>query len=356
MQVIQKQSTNVGLKYITNAPVPEIVNSDEVLIKVRAAGICGTDVDIYRADKPLMNRMKDKLPLTIGHEFCGTIETVGKGVTGLEKGQFVSAEMHLICGHCYNCRTGNGQWCLNTVIAGIDGAGAFADYLVLPARAVIRLPEGLPVEVAAYLDAIGNAVHTVRSVDVAGKDVVILGAGPMGIMATALCRLMGARYIYVTDVYDALLKIAKEEGANEVYNVSDPAQQREFVKRATSDPTKRGVDVVLELSGHGQAYRDAFQTIRMGGEISLLGLARGDIAVNFASDVVFKGITIRGIIGRKIFTTWIEMLALLQGEFIKTAKRIVTHQFPLADFEKGFATKLAGEGLKIVLHPNGNLS
>jgi threonine 3-dehydrogenase len=354
MQAIQKQSTDVGLKYITNAPVPEIENSDQVLIKIRAAGICGTDVDIYRADKPLMNRMKDKLPMTTGHEFCGTIEEVGKGVTGLEKGQFVSAEMHLICGQCYNCRTGNGQWCMNTVIAGIDGNGAFADYMVLPARAVIQLPDGLPVEVAAYLDAIGNAVHTVRSVDVAGKDVVILGAGPMGIMATALCRLMGARRIYVTDVHDALLKIAKEEGADGAFNVSDPEQHRELIRRATSDPTKRGVDVVLELSGHGQAYRDAFQTIRMGGEISLLGLPKGDIAVSFSADVVFKGVTIRGIIGRKIFTTWIEMLALLQGEFLKTAKRIVTHQFPLADFEKGFATKLAGEGLKIVLHPNGN--
>lgn len=352
MQAIQKQSTDVGLNYIENAPVPEIIHSDEVLIKVRAAGICGTDVDIYRADKPLMNRMRDKLPLTIGHEFCGTVEAVGKGVVGIEPGQFVSAEMHLICGHCYNCLTGNGQWCLNTVIAGIDGAGAFANYLIMPARAVIHLPENLPLEVAAYLDAIGNAVHTVRSVDVTGKDVVILGAGPMGIMATSLCRLMGARYIYVTDVHDSLLKIAKDEGADEVYNVADPKQQAELIKHATADKTKRGVDVVLELSGHGQAYRDALKVIRMGGELSLLGLPRGDIAVNFATDVVFKGITIRGIIGRKIFTTWIEMLALLQGEFRKTAQRIVTHKFPLADFEQGFKTKLAGEGLKVVLLPD----
>jgi threonine 3-dehydrogenase len=353
MQAIQKQSTDVGLNYITNVPVPEIKNSDQVLIKIRAAAICGTDVDIYRADKPLMSRMKNKLPVITGHEFCGTIEEVGKGVTGLEKGQFVSAEMHLICGHCYNCRTGNGQWCLNTVVGGIDSNGAFADYIVLPARAVIQLPEGLPFEVAAYLDAIGNAVHTVRSVDVVGKDVVILGAGPMGIMATALCRLMGARRIYVTDVHDALLKIAKDEGADGAYNVNDPEQHRELLQRAKSDPTKRGVDAVFELSGQGKAYRDAFDTIRMGGELSLLGLPHSDVSVNFATDVVFKGITIRGITGRKIFTTWIEMLALLQGELLKTAKRIVTHQFPLADFEKGFATKLAGEGLKIVLHPNG---
>ncbi len=352
MQAIQKQSTSAGLTYLKDAPVPEIVHSDEVLIKVRAAGICGTDVDIYRSDPPLMNRMKDKFPITLGHEFCGVIEQVGRGVTGLSAGDFVSAEMHLICGVCNNCRTGNGQWCLDTVIRGIDGPGAFADYIVLPARTVIPVPEEIPFEVAAYLDAIGNAVHTVRSVDVVGKDIVILGAGPMGIMATSLCRLMGARKVYVTDVHESLLKIAKDEGADGVYNVSNEEQRKEFLQVAKSDPRKRGVDAVLELSGHGTAYRDAFASVRMGGEIALLGLPRGDIAVNFSQDVVFKGITIRGIIGRKIFSTWIDMLALLQGEFRKTCQKIVTHRVTLAEYEKGFSTKLHGEGLKVILTPD----
>ncbi|MBI5059438.1 alcohol dehydrogenase catalytic domain-containing protein [candidate division KSB1 bacterium] len=352
MQAIQKQTTAVGLTYLTDAPTPQIVHSDEVLIRVRAAGICGTDVDIYRADPPLMNRMRDKLPVVLGHEFCGIVEAIGKGVTGLSVGDFVSAEMHLICGVCHNCRTGNGQWCLNTVIRGIDAAGAFADHIVLPARTVIPLPGDLPVEIAAYLDAIGNAVHTVRSVDVVGKDIVILGAGPMGIMATALCRLMGARRVYVSDIHDSMLKMAKDEGADAVFNVRDEAQQRELVKAAKSDPRKLGVDVVLELSGHGPAYRDAFATIRMGGELALLGLPRGDIAVNFSQDVVFKGLTIKAIIGRKIFSTWIDMLALLEGKFRDTCHRIVTHRFPMAEFEKGFNTKLHGEGLKVILLPN----
>ncbi len=353
MQAIQKQTTATGLSFLTNAVVPQIVHSDEVLIRVKAAGICGTDVDIYRADPPLMSRMKDRLPVVTGHEFCGVVEEIGKGVSGISVGDFVSAEMHVTCGWCYNCRTGNGQWCLNTVVRGIDAPGAFADYLVMPSRCVFPLPQDLPVEVAAYLDAIGNAVHTVRSADIAGKDVAILGAGPMGIMATSLCRLMGARKIYVTDVFDSLLKFAKAEGADEVFNVKEESNRKQFLEICKSDPMKRGVDVVLELSGHNAAYRDAFACIRTGGEMSLLGLPHGDVAVNFSRDVVFKGLTVRGITGRKIFTTWLEMLALLQGPFLKTAQRIVTHRFPLAEYELGFAAKLHGDGLKVILFPNG---
>jgi threonine 3-dehydrogenase len=353
MQAIQKQTPEKGLTYIANAPAPKITRPDEVLIRIKAAGICGTDVDIYRSDPQLMNRMKEHLPLITGHEFCGIVEEVGKSVNDVSVGDYVSAEMHIICGVCHNCRTGNGQWCLNTIIRGITGPGIFGDYVVLPASAVIPLPRELPEEVGAYLDAVGNAVHTVRSLDMVGKDVAILGAGPMGIMATALCRLTGARRIYVTDVQEPLLKTAKEEGADAVFNVADEQQRQEFLSVCKSDPRKRGVDAVLELSGHAAAYRDAFAAVRMGGEVSLLGLPRGEIGINFSSDVVFKGVTIRGIIGRKIFTTWIEMLALLQGPFLQTARRVVTHKFALKDFEKGFAVKLAGRGLKVVLYPQG---
>ena len=355
MQAIQKQSTATGLTFVTDAAVPRVANADDVLIRVKAAAICGTDVDIYRADPPLMNRMKDKLPVVTGHEFCGVIEEIGSSVAGFKVGDYVSAEMHITCGWCYNCRLGNGQWCLNTVVRGIDSAGAFADYIVLPVRNVVKLPASLPIEVAAYLDAIGNAVHTVRSVDVTGKDVAILGAGPMGIMATALCRLMGARRVYVTDVFDSLLKFAKAEGADEVFNVSDEDQRKRFHDACKSDPAKRGVDAVFELSGHTAAFKDAFACLHTGGELSLLGLPHGDVAVNFARDVVFKGLTIRGITGRKIFSTWIDMLALLEGPFLKTAQRIVTHKFPLAEYEQGFTTKLHGEGLKVILFPNGQL-
>jgi len=353
MQAILKQSPAVGLNYTTDAPQPQIKNSDEVLIRIKASAICGTDVDIYRADAQLINRMMDKLPVITGHEFCGIVEEVGPAVRGFKPGDYVSAEMHIVCGQCYNCRKGNGQWCLNTVVRGIDAAGIFADYVVLPASNVIKLPPELPMEVAAYLDAIGNAVHTVRSVDVAAKDVAILGAGPMGIMAVSLCRLMGARKIYVTDVFDALLEEALREGADAVFNVKDEAAHKEFINVARSDPAKRGVDVAFELSGHATAYRDAFDCLHTGGELSLLGLPKGEIPVNFSKDVVFKGLTIRGITGRKIFTTWVEMLSLLQGPFLKTARHIVTHKFPLARYEEGFAIKLRGEGLKVILFPDG---
>jgi threonine 3-dehydrogenase len=353
MQAIQKQSTATGLTFIADVPKPKIDNPEDVLIRVKASAICGTDVDIYRADAQLMGRMEPRLPVITGHEFCGIIEEVGKSVRGLKVGDYVSAEMHITCGTCYNCRMGNGHWCINTVVRGIDANGCFADYLVLPARNVMVLPAGLPVEVAAFLDAIGNAVHTVRSVDVVGKDIAILGAGPMGIMATAMCKLMGARRIYITDVYDALLQEAVKEGATAAFNVKDEEQVKEFVKAARSDSSKRGVDVVFELSGHASAYKNAFEVIRTGGEMSLLGLPRGEIGINFSKDVVFKGLTIRGITGRKIFATWMEMLALLQGSFLDTARRIATHKFPLAKYDEGFSIKLRGEGLKVILYPNG---
>jgi threonine 3-dehydrogenase len=354
MQAIQKQTTATGLTFVANLPAPRVTTADEVLVRVKASAICGTDVDIYRSDGPLMNRMKPKLPVITGHEFCGIIEEIGASVRGLKPGDYVSAEMHIICGTCYNCRMGNGQWCLNTIVRGLDADGIFAEYVVLPAWNVVPLPPELPIEVAAFLDAIGNAVHTVRSVDVIGKDVAILGAGPMGIMATALCRLMGARKVYVTDVFDSLLEEALREGADGAFNVKTEEGRKEFLRVARSDPGKRGVDVVFELSGHGAAYRDGFEAIRVGGEMSLLGLPRGEIAVSFSRDVVFKGLTIRGITGRKIFSTWMEMLALLQGPFLQTARRIVTHKFPLAEYEKGFAVKLGGQGLKVILIPGAN--
>lgn len=353
MQAIQKSSTEPGLTYLPKHATPETTTPHDVIVKVRAAGICGTDVHIYAAKPSLMNRMGPKLPLTIGHEFCGTIESLGKGVEGLKVGQFVSAEMHWTCGQCYNCRTGNGHWCLSQTVGGIDQPGAFADYVKLPASSIVPLPPDLPVEVAAYLDAIGNSVYTARSVDVVGKDVAILGAGPLGILAVALVRLMGAKRIYVTDISDYVLKVAKDEGADYVFNVKDEKQHQEFLKLAVSDPTKRGVDAVLEMSGAPSAYTDAFKVLRMGGDFSLLGLPSGDMPVNFSADVVMKGLTIHGIFGRRIFNTWADMLALLQGEFLKTAKRIVTHHHALADFERGFQTKLAGEGLKVVLYPGG---
>ncbi|MFH1861369.1 MAG: alcohol dehydrogenase catalytic domain-containing protein, partial [bacterium] len=292
MKAILKTTPEVGLQFTTDAPTPRLQIPTDVLIKVRATAICGTDLDIYKSDPDLIARMKKTLPVITGHEFCGDIVEKGKDVTRLHVGDYVSAEMHIICGECVNCRTGNGHVCINTVIKGIDDHGCFAEYVVVPASNVIKLPPDLPEEVAAYLDAIGNAVHTLSGLDVVAKRVAVLGAGPIGIMGAAIAKISGARQVLVTDVNDYLLNIAKENGADAVFNVGTEDGKRAFLELCQSDPLRRGVDVVLEMSGHPSAYDDLFKCVRMGGEIALLGLPKHPLTVNFTRDIIFKGLKI----------------------------------------------------------------
>ncbi len=351
MKAILKTTSAAGLTFTKEAPLPQPKTAHDVLIKVRATAICGTDMDIYKSDEDLVRRMSKALPVITGHEFCGEVVEVGKSVKRVQVGDYVSAEMHLICGECYNCRTGNGHVCINTIIKGIDDHGCFAEYLVVPDFNVVKLPADLPEEVAAFLDAIGNAVHTVSAVEVVAKRVAILGAGPMGIMAAAISRLSGAREVLVTDVNDLLLKIAAENGAHKTFNVSTPAGRAEFISVCRQDPARKGVDVALEVSGHPSAYNDLFDCLRMGGEAALLGLPRHPLTVNFTRDIIFKGLKIHGIIGRKTFATWYRMLGLIEAGLLPTLKQIVTHQMKLEDFQKGFDVKLKGEGLKVVFRP-----
>jgi threonine 3-dehydrogenase len=351
MKAIFKSSSDVGLTFRKDAPDPMIKTTHDVLIKIRATAICGTDVDIYKSDADLNRRMSRALPVIVGHEFCGEVVEVGKSVRRVQVGDYVSAEMHIICNECYNCRIGNGHVCINTIIKGIDDHGCFAEYVVVPASNVVKLPASLPEEVAAYLDAIGNAVHTMSSVDVASKRVAILGAGPMGIMASKIARMCGAREVLVTDINDRLLKAAQENGAHRIFNVSTPEGKKEFIEAAKSDPTRRGVDVAVEMSGHPSAYGDLFECLRMGGEAALLGLPRHPLTINFTRDIIFKGLTIKGIIGRKTYDTWFRMLGLIEAGLLPTLQSIVTHQIRLEDFQKGFDLKLKGEGLKVVMRP-----
>ena len=351
MKAILKTSADVGLTFTDDAPMPKLESPTDVLIQVRACSICGTDLDIYKSDPDLIARMKKSIPVITGHEFCGEVVEVGEDVRRVKAGDYVSSEMHILCGECVNCRTGNGHVCINTIIKGIDADGCFAEYVVVPASNVVNLPEDLPEEVAAYLDAIGNAVHTVSAVDVVAKRVAVLGAGPIGIMGAAIAKKSGAREVLVTDINDRLLNFAKGNGADHVFNVSTQDGRRAFLETCRDDPTRRGVDVVLEMSGHPAAYDDLFQCVRMGGEVVLLGLPRRPLTVNFNRDVIFKGLTLRGIIGRKTFDTWFRMLGLIQSGLLDTLKKIVTHQFPLEDFQKGFDVKLKGEGLKVVFKP-----
>jgi threonine 3-dehydrogenase len=351
MKAIMKTGPDVGLQFTKDASLPQIKTTHNVLIKVRATAICGTDVDIYKSDADLARRMSKALPVIVGHEFCGDVVEIGKAVKRAQVGDFVSAEMHLICGECYNCRTGNGHVCINTVIKGIDDHGCFAEYVVVPASNIVKLPANLPEEVAAYLDAIGNAVHTMSSVDVAAKRIAILGAGPMGIMAAKIARMCGAREVLVTDINDALLKAAQANGAHRVFNVSNENGKKEFIAAAKSDPLRKGLDVAVEMSGHPSAYGDLFECLRMGGEAALLGLPRHPLTVNFTRDIIFKGLTIKGIIGRKTYDTWYRMLGLIEAGLLPTLQSIVTHQIRLEDFQQGFDLKLKGEGLKVVMRP-----
>jgi threonine 3-dehydrogenase len=351
MKAIQKTSAQPGLTFTTNALMPKINSPTEVLIKVRATAICGTDVDIYKSDEDLARRMAKALPVIIGHEFCGEIAEVGKAVKRAKVGDYVSAEMHIVCGECYNCRTGNGHWCINTSVKGIDDDGCFAEYVVVPEYNIIKLPEDLPEDVAAYLDAIGNAMHTMSTIQIASRRIAILGAGPMGIMAAKIAKLCGAIEVLITDVNPMLLKVAAQNGADHVFNVSNPDERKAFIEICRKDPTRRGVDAVVEMSGHPTAYEDLFECVRMGGEVALLGLPRHPLSVNFTRHVVFKGLTIRGITGRRMFDTWFRMLGLMQAGLLPTLKEIVTHHLPLEDFQKGFDIKLKGDGLKVVFKP-----
>ncbi|MBU1651358.1 L-threonine 3-dehydrogenase [bacterium] len=351
MKAILKSSPEKGLTFTTNAPEPQVVSQSDVKIRVMATAICGTDIDIYKSDPDLTHRMRPAMPVVTGHEFCGEVVAVGGDVVRCKAGDFVSAEMHILCGECVNCRTGNGHACIDTIIKGIDADGCFAEYVVVPASNVVKLPEDLPVEVAAFLDAIGNAVHTLTPVSVVAKRVAILGAGPIGIMGAKIAKLSGAREVLITDVNQGLLDIAAKHGADQTFNVGTEQGRQAFIDTCKNDPAARGVDTVLELSGHPSAYKDLFQCVRMGGEVVLLGLPREPLIVNFTRDIIFKGFTIHGIIGRRTYDTWFRMLGLIQAGLLDTLKAMVTHQFPLEDFQKGFDIKLKGEGLKVIFKP-----
>jgi len=310
-------------------------------------------MDIYLAEPDMMSRMDGKIPLTAGHEFCGNVVGVGGDVTHVKEGDYVSAEMHITCGVCYQCRTGNGHVCRNTVIKGIDADGSFAEYVVVPGRNVLPLDADLPVEVAAFLDALGNAVHVANAVSVAESRVAVLGCGPIGLMAIAIAKHCGAVEVLATDVRREHLDWALRMGADAVFDVSNGAEHTGFLDRARSDRSRGGVDVVLEISGVPQAYEDALKIVRMGGDVCMLGLPQTPVTMNLASDVVFRGVTLRGIVGRRMFGTWFDMLDYLRSGLQDKIRSLATHHFALEDFEKGFALKASGEALKVILYPGG---
>src|SRR5437660_6930088 len=332
---------------------------DEILIRVAAAAICGTDKHIYHWDPSIRDSVTP--PRIYGHEFCGFVEEIGERAhrDGIAVGDYVSAEMHVVCGECPQCRTGNGHICNRTKIYGLQEDGAFAQFVVVPASNLVKLGPYVPLRVGAFLDALGNAVHTTQICDLAGKSVVITGFGPIGAMCAAIAEHSGASTVVVTDVSDHALETARRWAASRnfdnlhAFNVR--TTEAAEVKNAIDQLTDRtGVDVVLEMSGSSNAINFGLDIVRMGGTLSLLGLPAGrSVTINdYTRNVIFKGVTLQGIIGRRMYATWQRMLALLRSGL--DVEWVVQATYDsLQDFHDGMGRFDRHEALKVVFFPEG---
>jgi threonine 3-dehydrogenase len=347
MKALCKSKREPGI-WLEQVPVPTI-GADDVLIKIRKTAICGTDLHIYNWDTWAQKTIP--VPMHVGHEFVGEIAELGANVKGFNIGDRVSGEGHIVCGHCRNCRGGRIHLCRNTIGTGVNRPGAFAEFLSMPAFNVFKVPDEIPDEIVAFFDPFGNAVHTALSFDLVGEDVLITGAGPVGIMAAAVARHVGARHIVITDINPYRLDLAKQFGATEAMNVVD-CKDSAAVAEKLRDVMKKlnmteGYDVGLEMSGNGTAINAMVDVMNTGGRIALLGLSGGkQVAIDW-DKVVFRGLFLKGIYGREMFETWYKMVALLQSGLDLSA--MVTHRFPVADYLKGFEAMKSGQSGKVVL-------
>ncbi len=338
MKAIVKKEAREGL-WLDDVPAPEIGIND-VLVKVRKTGICGTDVHIYEWNDWAQKTIRP--PMTVGHEFVGSITAVGSNVHDFAVGDLVSAEGHIVCGRCRNCLAGRRHLCKETLGLGVNRDGAFAEYVSVPVTNVWHCSPHVDEEIYAYFDPLGNAAHTALSFPVLGEDVLITGAGPIGMMAVAIVRKAGARHVVITDINDYRLQIARRMGATLALNTS---------RESVADAQKKlgmleGFDVGLEMSGNPQAFCDMAANMAHGGKIALLGILPGDFAFDW-NTVVFKGLQIKGIYGREMYETWYKATMLLEGGMDITP--VVTHRFNYTDFEKGFQAILSGKSGKVIL-------
>jgi threonine 3-dehydrogenase len=318
----------------------------DVLVKVKVASICGTDLHIYEWDRWAQGRIHP--PLVPGHEFCGEVVAYGDEVTSVKEGDFVSAEMHVACGKCLQCRIGEAHICQNVKIIGVDADGAFAEYVVIPESNIWKLDPGIPQEYASILDPLGNAVHTVLAGEIAGRSVAITGCGPIGLFAIAVARAVGAAQVFAIEVNEHRRKVARQMKADFTL---DPS--KDDVNKIVMEQTGgAGVDVVLEMAGHPSAIRTAFDIVRRGGRISLLGLTSKPVSLNFSEDIIFKGITIQGINGRRMYQTWYQMTALLKAGKLDLHP-VITDRIAMKDFSKAMERLKTGEASKILVYPNG---
>src|ERR1700690_126115 len=330
---------------IREVEIPRYGRTD-VLCKVKVASICGTDLHIYEWDRWAQGRIHP--PLIPGHEFCGEVVAFGDEVTSVKEGDFVSAEMHVACGKCLQCRTGEAHICQNVKIIGVDTDGAFAEYVVIPESNIWKLDPAIPQEYASILDPLGNAVHSVLAGEIAAKTVAVTGCGPIGLFSIAVARACGATSVFAIEVNEHRRKIARQMKADYVL---DPS--KEDVNAIVMEKTSSlGVDVVLEMAGHPDAIRLAFDIIRRGGRMSLLGLTSKPIPLNFSENIIFKGLTIQGINGRRMYQTWFQMTALLKAGKLDLHP-VITDRIALKDFSSAMARLKTGEASKILVYPNG---
>ncbi len=324
-----------------DAPRPE-VGPNDLLIRVRRSAICGTDVHIYNWDAWAAQTIP--VPMVVGHEYMGVVEDMGSEVRGFAVGDRVSGEGHITCGHCRNCRAGRRHLCRNTLGVGVNRPGSFAEYLVIPAFNAFKIPEDVPDEVAAIFDPFGNAVHTALSFDLVAEDVLITGAGPIGVMAVAVARHAGARNVVITDVNPYRLDLARRMGATRAVNV---AQEDLWAVAQHELGLTEGFDVGLEMSGAGSALNQMLRVMNHGGKVALLGIPASGVTIDW-NDVIFKGLTIKGIYGREMFETWYKMAALVQSGL--DLRPVITHHFGIDDFQQGFDAMRSGESGKVILN------
>lgn len=338
MKALVKAEAKPGI-WMRDIEAPRVGHND-VLIRMKKTAICGTDIHIYNWDAWAQKTIP--VPMQVGHEYCGEIVEVGSEVVGFAAGDRVSGEGHITCGHCRNCRAGRRHLCRNTVGVGVNRPGCFAEYMVLPATNVFKLPAEISDEIASVLDPLGNATHAALSFDLVGEDVLITGAGPIGIMAVAIARHVGARHIVITDVNDYRLELARRMGASRALNVA-----RESVAGAMQDlGMQEGFDVGLEMSGNPTAFRDLLKAMHHGGRVALLGIPPSDVAIDW-NEVIFKGLVIKGIYGREMFETWYKMASMLQSGL--DISPIITHRFAIDDYQRAFETMNSGRSGKVIL-------
>jgi len=317
------------------------VGHNDVMIRIRKTAICGTDIHIWKWDEWAQKTIP--VPMQVGHEYVGEIVEMGQEVRGFEVGDRVSGEGHITCGYCRNCRAGRRHLCRNTRGVGVNREGCFAEFLVIPAMNAFKIPAGISDDLAAIFDPYGNATHTALSFNLVGEDVLVTGAGPIGIMAVAIARHVGARHVVITDVNDYRLGLASKMGASRTVNVAKTALTDVMQELGMVE----GFDVGMEMSGVPSAFQSLLENMNHGGKVALLGIPPSQTAIDW-NQVIFKGLEIKGVYGREMFETWYKMVAMLQSGL--DLSPVLTHQFPVEDFEQGFATMLSGQSGKVILN------